>query len=105
MVIILAYVRESQASAVLRALHDAGVGGLTAYSVHGMSGERPTFLYSDRPFEPEHLPESVKIELVCSEEAADSIVALIAKEARTGRPGDGMIAVQAVNRFLRISDG
>jgi nitrogen regulatory protein PII len=101
---IIAYVRPLRASAVIRALHKAGVGGLTVYAVRGISGEKSTFLHSSYPFEPTHLPESVKIEVICDEEKTDQIVALIAKEAKTGAAGDGIIAIQNIERVVRILD-
>ena len=101
---VTAYVRVFLAPAVLRALHDAGVGGLTAYIVHGMSGEKSTFLYSGHPFEPAHLPQSVKIEVVCTDETADQIVGIIANKAKTGEPGDGVVVIQPVERFMNIRD-
>ncbi|HEY7716005.1 MAG TPA: P-II family nitrogen regulator, partial [Candidatus Binatia bacterium] len=85
-------------------LHKAGVGGFTAYAVRGMSGETSTFLYSKRPFEINHLPEAVKLELLCTEESVDGMVQLIARAARTGDPGDGMIAVQDVERMQKIRE-
>ena len=88
----------------MRALHEFGVGGLSAYSVRGMSGEAATFFYSKRPFEPEHLPEALKIEVICEDESVDGIVALIAQEARTGAPGDGLIAIQPLEQVRRIRD-
>ncbi len=88
----------------MRELHKAGVGGLSAYPVRGMSGETATFFYSKRPFEVNHLPESLKLEVVCSEESVDEIVKLVAQVARTGDPGDGIIAIQDVERVLRIRD-
>jgi len=104
MKVIIAYIRVDCAAKVTRDLYEAGVGGITAYRVHGMSGETSTFLYSKRPFEIHHLPESVKLEVVCSEESIDNIVKLIAQAARTGDPGDGIIAVQDVERVMKIRD-
>jgi nitrogen regulatory protein PII len=104
MKMISAYVRTQCAPHLIRELHKAGVKGLTAYIVHGMSGETSTFLYSKRPFELTHLPESLKIEVICDEGSIDKIVALIAEGARTGRPGDGIIAVQDIDRLVRIRD-
>jgi nitrogen regulatory protein PII len=86
----------------MRELHQAGVGGLTAYTVRGMSGETATFLYSKRPFEVNHLPESLKIEVICDDASTDEIVALIARMAKTGAPGDGIIAIQDVERVVKI---
>lgn len=61
MKMISAYVRTQRASNVIRALYDAGITGLTVYMVRGLSGEPSTFLHSVEPFEPAHLPESVKL--------------------------------------------
>lgn len=101
---ISAYVRTERARELIRALYEAGVGGLTAYVVRGMSGEAATFLYSKRPFELTHLPETVKIEVICEEGSVDEIAALIAKQAKTGAPGDGIIAIQDVERIVKIRE-
>lgn len=104
MKLIIAYIRVDRAVNVMRELYETGVGGITAYVVRGMSGETSTFLYSKRPFEVNHLPESVKLEIFCSDESIDDIVKLLAETARTGNRGDGMIAVQDVEKVLRIRD-
>jgi nitrogen regulatory protein PII len=104
MKIVTAYVRMDRAAQVVRALHEAGVRGLTAYGVHGMSGETSTFLHGLRPFDPGNLPETVKVEVICEEGKADSIVTTIAEAARTGYPGDGIIAVQDVEKMARVRD-
>jgi nitrogen regulatory protein P-II 1 len=104
MKLIIAYIRVDCGANVMRELHKAGVGALTAYEVRGMSGEKSTFLYSKRPFEINHLPESVKLEVVCPEESIDKIVRILAQTARTGNPGDGIIVVQDVERVVRIRD-
>ena len=104
MKIITAYVRAECAPKVMRKLHEAGVGGLTAYWVHGISGETSTFLHSKRPYELSHLPESLKIEVICDDESVDKVVELIAQQTRTGLPGDGLIAIQHVERVQRIRD-
>jgi nitrogen regulatory protein PII len=104
MKMISAYVRTQGSPDLMRELHKAGVGGLTAYTVRGMSGETATFLYSKRPFEVNHLPESLKIEVICDDASTDEIVALIARMAKTGAPGDGLIAIQDVERIVRIRD-
>jgi len=104
MKLIIAYIRTECAARVMRELYEAGVGGITAYPVRGISGEASTFLYSKRPFEINHLPESLKLEVVCSDESLEKIVQLVAQSARTGRPGDGIIAVEDVERLVRIRD-
>jgi nitrogen regulatory protein PII len=104
MKLIAAYIRTEYAPDVIRELYKAGVGGLTAYSVYGMSDEKPAFLYSKRPFQINHLAASLKLEVVCAEESIDRIVKLIARAARKGEPGDGIIVVQDVERLVRIRD-
>ena len=104
MKLVIAYIRTDYAAAVIHDLYKAGVGGLTAYAVRGMSGKKATFFYSKHPFEIDHLPESLKLEVVCAEESTDKIVELIAQAARTGAAGDGIIAVQDVERIMKIHD-
>jgi len=104
MKLITAYVRTQRAAQVVRALYDAGVRGLTACMVHGMSGETSIFLHGLYPFEPANLSESVKIEVICEDELVDGIVTAVAQAARTGYPGDGIIAVQEVQSMVRIRD-
>jgi nitrogen regulatory protein P-II 1 len=104
MKIVTAYVRTERAAQLMRKLHEAGVGGLSAYMVRGMSGETSTFFYSKRPFEPSHLPETLKIEIICDEGSVDKMVELIAREAKTGAPGDGIIVLQSVEQVHRIRD-
>jgi len=104
MKMVIAYVRTECTPALMRALHEAGIGGLTAYVVRGMSGEASTFFYSKHPYEVDHLPESLKIEVICDDDSVAKIVALITQQARTGSPGDGIVAIQNVERVLRIRD-
>ena len=72
--------------------------------VHGMSGEKQSFLYTKHPFEIDHLPASLKLEVVRAEESVDQIVSLFARIARTGNRGDGVIAVQDIEKVQRIRD-
>jgi nitrogen regulatory protein P-II 1 len=104
MKLVIAYIRTECAAHVMRELYEAGAGGITCYRVHGMRGETSTFLYSKRPFEIDHLPESVKLEVFCPEESVDKTVKLITQAARTDTPGDGIVAVQDVERVTKIRD-
>jgi nitrogen regulatory protein P-II 1 len=88
----------------MRDLYNAGVGGITCYMVHGIRSEKPTFLYSTRPFEIHHLPASLKLEVICPDEQCDEIASLIARTASTGNRGDGILAVIDVERMQRIRE-
>jgi nitrogen regulatory protein PII len=104
MKMVIAYIRTECAAHLMRDLYNAGVGGITCYMVHGLRTEKPTFLYSTRPFEIHHLPASLKLEMICSEERIDEIVSLIARTACTENRGDGIIAVQDVDKLMRIRE-
>jgi nitrogen regulatory protein PII len=88
----------------MRALYKAGVGGISAYEVRGLRAETKSTLYTHHPFELYHLDKAVKIEAICPDESIDRMVGLVAEHARTGQPGDGVIAVQEVNSVMRIRD-
>lgn len=92
MKLVIAYIRTECAAHVMRDLYEAGGGGITCYMVHGIRSEKPTFLYSTRPFEVHHLPAALKLEMICSEDSVDDIVSLIARTAQTG------IAAMALSR-------
>jgi nitrogen regulatory protein PII len=104
MKIVKAYVRTSRAPQVVQALQKAGVPGLTAYTVHGTSAETPPSYHGLHPFDPSNLPESVKVEVICEEGFVDGIMTTIARAARTGYPGDGIITVEQVEKMVRIRD-
>jgi len=104
MKIVKAYVRINRAAHVVKALRDAKVPGVTAYVVHGATGETSPTYHGLQPFEPSNLPESVKIEVICEDDLADGIVITIAQAAKTGYPGDGIITVEDVERIVRIRD-
>jgi len=100
--IVKAYIRVSRAAQVVQSLHKAGIPGLTAYIVHGTSAETPPSFHGLHPFDPSNLPESAKIEVICEEGQVDGIMATIAEAAKTGYPGDGIITVEDVEKFVRI---
>jgi nitrogen regulatory protein PII len=88
----------------MRAWYRAGIGGISAYEVRGLRAETKSTLYTHQPFELHHLDEAVKLEAICPDESVDRMLSLIAEHARTGEPGDGVIAVQEVNSLMRIHD-
>jgi hypothetical protein len=62
---IIAYIRTECSAEVMRDLYNADIGRITGYPVDGIRSERPTFLYSIRPFEVHHLPAVLKLKVVC----------------------------------------
>ena len=104
MKLLVAYIRPECTSNVMRALYKAGMGGISAYEVRGLRAETKSSLYTHHPFELYHLDEAVKLEAIVTDESIDRMVSLIAEYARTGEPGDGVIAVQEVKNLMRIRD-
>ena len=104
MKLLVAYIRPECTSNVMRALYNAGLGGISAYEVRGLRAETKSSLYTHHPFELSHLDEAVKLEAICTDESIDTLVSLIAEHARTGEPGDGLIAVQEVKDVMKICD-
>ena len=104
MKLLLAYIRPECTSNVMRALYKAGVGGISAEEPRGLRAETKSTLYTHHPFELHHLDEAVKLETICPDESVDRMIGLIAEHARTGEPGDGVIAVQEVQSLRRIHD-
>jgi len=49
--------------------------------------------------------DMVKLEIVCHEDRAEELIAIIEREAHTGSPGDGIIYVSSVDMAVRIRTG
>lgn len=101
---IRAFVREQRASNVASALANAGFG-FSALDVrrvvHGL--DRAQYDYSvalGGEYE-----KTVRFEIVCADSDVDRLVALVERVAHTGRHGDGMIFVAAIEDAVRISTG
>ncbi|MBI4488366.1 MAG: P-II family nitrogen regulator [Deltaproteobacteria bacterium] len=99
-----AYVRIDRAAHVVETLQRARVPGLTAYVVHGISGETLPSYHGLCPFEPSTLHGSVKTEVVCEQGLVDGIIGTVAAAAKTGYPGDGIINVEDVEKMVRIRE-
>ncbi|MFQ5441589.1 MAG: P-II family nitrogen regulator [Thermodesulfobacteriota bacterium] len=102
---IKAYIRCVKAEDVVHALKDAGVAGLTIISVTGFGGaavqeeQRWSIEYAEK------CTTVAKLELVCSDDEAESFVRIIKEKAYTGHSGDGMIFVTEVVRSIKIRTG
>lgn len=90
-----AIVRFSALESVEDALKEAGVSGLTVSPVRGF-GEYRNFFRDDWT----HRFARIEIFTTRAEEIAD----LIVETAHTGVAGDGLVAIQPVDRIDRIRD-
>jgi nitrogen regulatory protein P-II 1 len=90
---------------VREALSEIGVTGMTVIEVKGFGRQKGhTELYRGAEYVVDFLPK-VKIELVVTEDKADSCIEAITNAARTGKIGDGKIFVTPVERTVRIRTG
>ena len=86
---------------VLRALRGMkGLPGCTVSRVHGY--QRSDGVSDEGTLEPD---ERTKLEIVVRNSDAQKVVSAIAKNARTGSPGDGKIFVIACVDAMRIRTG
>ena len=105
---IKAYVRRSRVNTVVESLQRAGAPGITLVDIHPVGyGYEPNYFEAqfENVVKRYRQWEVVKLEVVCTDEDADRLVAVIQEAGRTGQPGDGMIFVSEVARAVRIRDG
>lgn len=95
-------VRPHRLEQVKSAIAALGVSGLNVADVRGAgnSPERSNWFAGE-----EHLvslPMKSKVEVVCSDELVDQVIAAIIENSRTGEPGDGKIFVEQICDAIRI---
>jgi nitrogen regulatory protein P-II 1 len=105
MKLIKAFVRTTRVDEVVRALEDAGAPGITISRVHGVGYGYEPLLFTLAPSEYHKTLEVSKIEVVCCAPEADCLIETVAKAARTGVEGDGIVFVTPVERAIKIRTG
>jgi nitrogen regulatory protein P-II 1 len=74
--------------------------------LHGLTvSEARGFGQHDRDFTDVEMAHKLRLEIVCHDEEAETIISTIYKSAHTGRRGDGKIFVLPVADALRIKTG
>ena len=105
MKLITAIIKPSRLDAVLDAVTDAGVAGLTVTEVRGYGRQKgKTEVYRGAEYEVKLLPK-VKLEIAVPTDIVDKVVEAIAKSANTGKIGDGKVFVLDLESALRIRTG
>ncbi|AWK14478.1 nitrogen regulatory protein P-II [Candidatus Fukatsuia symbiotica] len=90
---------------VREALADVGITGMTVTEVKGFGRQKGhTELYRGAEYMVDFLPK-VKIEIVVTDDIAETCVATIMQTAQTGKIGDGKIFVFAIEKVVRIRTG
>ncbi len=96
---IKAYIRTAKLNDVMHSLRELpSVSGISVSKVDGFGIKaKQDILGSLQPYN--------KLEIVCSDEHVEELVALIKEHAHTVRPGDGKIFVYNVESATSIFDG
>lgn len=103
---VIAYIKPHQLSPVAMGLRDIpDLTGLSITKGQGFGrgrgqGEGQRIVEDDMTYIPH-----VRIEVFCSDERLEEVVACIASNAHTGLSGDGKVYVTEVVEAVRISDG
>jgi len=102
---IEAIIRPERVHAVTAALEEKGFIGLTLTEVKGRGRQKGIKLqWRAGEYQVDILPK-VKVEVVVKAERAQEVVDTIVEAARTGKVGDGMVFITAVEDVVRVRTG
>ena len=105
MKMIIAVVKPSRLDAVLEAVTEVGVSGLTVTEVRGYGRQKgKTEVYRGAEYEVKLLPK-VKLEIAVPADMTDAVVEALTRSANTGKIGDGKIFVMDLEAAVRIRTG
>jgi nitrogen regulatory protein P-II 2 len=105
MKLVTAIIKPSRLDAVLDAMKEIGVSGMTVTEVRGFGRQKgKTEVYRGAEYEVKLLPK-VKVEILTPPDRADTIAEHLAGAARTGKIGDGKVWVTDLDSVLRIRTG
>jgi nitrogen regulatory protein P-II 1 len=105
MKLVIAIVKPFKVDDVKEALREIGVAGLTVSDARGFGRQRGhTEVYRGAEYQVDFVPKS-RIEVMCDDEQVGGIIDAIVKAARTGKIGDGKIAVLTLEEVIRVRTG
>ena len=103
---IRAIIQPFMLNKVLDALHACEhFPGLTISDCQGQGRGRGTGGHYQAEADTIFLAKKVRLDITCGDDVCDHVVDVIAKAARTGNKGDGLITVTDVAKVLRIRTG
>lgn len=105
MKLVMAIVKPFKVEDVKEALRDVGVAGLTVSEARGFGRQRGhTEVYRGAEYQVDFVPKS-RIEVMVDDDQVDGVIDAIVKSARTGKIGDGKVAVLPLEDVVRIRTG
>lgn len=100
-----AIVRHFKLDDVKRSLTELGIHGMTVSEVRGYGRQKGhTEIYRGTEYAVDFVPK-VKLEVVCTDEDAQTVIDTILQTAQTGQIGDGKIFVTELSNAVRIRTG
>lgn len=105
MKLIIATIKPFKLEDVREALTKAGATGMMVTEIKGYGAQSGhTEIYRGAEYAINFVPK-VRLELVVSDDLADTIVSTIEETAKTGKIGDGKIFVLNVEEAVRVRTG
>ncbi len=105
MKLVIAIVKPFKVEAVKESLQEAGVAGLTVTEARGFGRQRGhTEVYRGAEYQVDFVPKS-RVEVMVDDAQVDAVVDAIVRGARTGKIGDGKVAVMSLDEVVRIRTG
>lgn len=105
MKIVTAIIQPFRLEQVKQALADTEHSGLTVTEVKGYGAQKgDPEIYRGKEFRVDFRAK-IRIDLIVTEEEADSVIETIVLAARTGNLGDGKIWTQDISNVIRVRTG
>lgn len=105
MKLITAVIKPHRLDEVKTALQEHGVHGLTVTEASGYGRQRGhTEVYRGAEYTVDLVPK-VRVEILVEDEAADEVIEVLVKAARTGKIGDGKVWSVSVDTAVRVRTG
>ncbi|CAN5819384.1 P-II family nitrogen regulator [soil metagenome] len=105
MKMVMAIVKPFKVEDVKEALREVGIAGLTVSEARGFGRQRGhTEVYRGAEYQVDFVPKS-RIEVMVDDDQVDGVIDAIVKSARTGKIGDGKVAVLPLDDVVRIRTG
>ncbi|HSJ45457.1 MAG TPA: P-II family nitrogen regulator [Euzebyales bacterium] len=105
MKLVVAIVKPFKVEDVKDALREVGIAGLTVTEARGFGRQRGhTEVYRGAEYQVDFVPKS-RIEVMVDDPQVDGVIDAIVKSARTGKIGDGKVAVLPLEDVVRIRTG
>lgn len=101
---IEAIIRPHKLDDVRNALGDR-INGMSVLEMRGFGRQRGhSEVYRGAEYKIDFVPK-IRIEIVCKDEDAEDLIAIICESARTGKIGDGKIFISDMGDIVRIRTG